>query len=141
MQNVKIYFAGSIRGGREDSPLYRHIIRELKKYGEVLTEHVGDDRLMETGESQMTDRDIHDRDMAWIKSADIMIAEVSTPSLGVGYEIASALHLGKKLYCLFNLNRGNNLSAMIRGSKHVNVYDYTSIHDIKNFLPEIFERH
>ncbi len=38
----KLYFAGSIRGGREDAALYRRIIQELGKYGDVLTEHVGD---------------------------------------------------------------------------------------------------
>ena len=39
---MKIYFAGAIRGGRSDQNLYFEIINYLKKYGEVLTEHVGD---------------------------------------------------------------------------------------------------
>ena len=38
--NIKIYFAGSIRGGREDKILYSQIIENLKKYGTVLTEHI-----------------------------------------------------------------------------------------------------
>ena len=37
-----IYFCGSIRGGKQDTLLYRRIIEQLKQYGEVLTEHVGD---------------------------------------------------------------------------------------------------
>ena len=42
-----IYFCGSIRGGRDDAALYKRIIDQLKQYGEVLTEHIGDPNLME----------------------------------------------------------------------------------------------
>lgn len=45
----KIYFAASIRGGRGDAPLYYRIVTILKKYGTVLTEHVGDIALSERG--------------------------------------------------------------------------------------------
>ena len=38
--NRKIYFAGSIRGGRQDADLYLRIVEQLKAYGTVLTEHV-----------------------------------------------------------------------------------------------------
>jgi len=44
-----IYFAGSIRAGRSDAPLYAKIVKELKKYGTVLTEHVGDPNITEAG--------------------------------------------------------------------------------------------
>ena len=137
MNKHKIYFAGSIRGGREDAELYHRIIVKLKHYGEVLTEHVGDDDLREDGENNKSDTYIHDRDMAWIQESDIIIAEVSTPSLGVGYEIASALNLGKPVFCLFNSNRGSNLSAMIRGSGKVKVYEYETFQDIEGILSEI----
>lgn len=42
-----IYFCGSIRGGRDDAALYRRIIDQLKQYGEVLTEHVGEANILE----------------------------------------------------------------------------------------------
>lgn len=45
-----IYFAGSIRAGRKDAALYARIVAVLKKYGTVLTEHVGDPNLTERGE-------------------------------------------------------------------------------------------
>ena len=38
---MKIYFAGSIRGGRKDAELYRKVIAALKEKHQVLTEHVG----------------------------------------------------------------------------------------------------
>ena len=47
----RIYFAGSIRAGREDADLYGRIIRLLQRYGTVLTEHVGDCNLEKTGKS------------------------------------------------------------------------------------------
>ena len=42
---MKIYFAGSIRGGRGDAEIYAQIIEFLQGYGEVLTEHIGDTSL------------------------------------------------------------------------------------------------
>ena len=46
----KIYFAGSIRAGRNDAELYSNIVKILKRYGTVLTEHVGNPNMKETGE-------------------------------------------------------------------------------------------
>lgn len=37
---LKIYFCGSIRGGRQDQQLYKTIVDHLKQWGPVLTEHV-----------------------------------------------------------------------------------------------------
>ena len=42
---MNIYFSGSIRGGRDDVDIYNRIISYLKKYGNVLTEHIGDNSL------------------------------------------------------------------------------------------------
>lgn len=61
---MKIYFAGSIRGGRDDKELYLEIINLLGKYGKVLTEHIGDKTLSALGEDGPTDKYIYDRDMA-----------------------------------------------------------------------------
>ena len=139
MKNLNIYFAGSIRGGRDDTALYLQIINELKSYGKVLTEHVGDDSLRSSGEQDLTDKEIHDRDINWIKASDIIIAEVTTPSLGVGYEIASAINLDKPIYCLFNTQKGKRLSAMIRGSQMVTIVDYQGFDEVKNVLQKILE--
>ena len=82
---MKIYFAGSIRGirGREDQVLYRQLIDYLGRFGEVLTEHVG---LVTKGEDSLPDRRIHDRDMRWLVSSRVVVAEVTRPSLGAGYK-------------------------------------------------------
>lgn len=134
MKRLKIYFAGSIRGGRDDARLYQSIIAELSTYGDVLTEHVGSDLLTSIGEGNLSDNEIHDRDLSWIKASDIIIAEVTTPSLGVGYEIGIAINLQKPVVCLYNKSRGGSLSAMISGSQMVNVYEYQSRPDVSRIL-------
>ncbi len=134
---MNIYFAASIRGGRNDKELYLQIIKLLEKYGTVLTEHIGDATLTALGEQQPTDKYIYDRDMAWLMAADVVVAEVSTPSLGVGYAIGKAE--GKKpiLYVYRELD-GKKLSAMIAGNEALIVRKYSTIEDIPAILEEFF---
>ncbi|XP_054881696.1 2'-deoxynucleoside 5'-phosphate N-hydrolase 1-like [Poeciliopsis prolifica] len=120
---MKIYFCGSIRGGRSDQLLYRRIVNALSRYGSVLTEHVACAELGDSGERGPAggDRAIHDRDLAWLRSLtvrpDLVVAEVTRPSLGVGYELGRALDMeDKKVLCLFRPSSGRALSAMIRGA-------------------------
>ena len=131
---MKIYFAASIRGGREDSFIYSQIIDYLSDYGDVLTEHIGSPNLNKEGECHMSDLDIHDRDMKWLVSSDIIIAEVTNPSLGVGYEIGRALEYGKKIICLHSKESKSRLSAMISGSRKIRCIKYSDIDDLKESI-------
>ncbi|MCK3683766.1 nucleoside 2-deoxyribosyltransferase [Maribellus sp. YY47] len=128
---MKIYFAGSIRGGREDAALYEQLISYLKNFGEVLTEHVGDQTLSALGDDGPTDRFIHDRDLEWLQAADVLVAEVTTVSMGVGYEIGRAVAAGKKVLCLFRPGSGKNPSAMIAGCSSLTWVEYTSLSEAK----------
>lgn len=127
---MKIYFSGSIRGGRADADLYNKLIQELKKYGNVLTEHVGSSQL----ETTQTDREIHDRDMQWLKEADIVVAEVTTPSLGVGYEIGRAVEMGTKIVCLYREVAGKSVSAMIKGCPEVTCCEYSGFNSAQKII-------
>ena len=135
---MKIYFAGSIRGGREDAALYQHIIEYLETFGDVLTEHIGNPKLTHLGDDGPTDRFIHDRDLEWLQSADVVVAEVTTVSMGVGYEIGRAVESGKKVLCLFRPDSGKNLSAMIAGCPSLELLNYNNLTKLKiridNFL-------
>jgi nucleoside 2-deoxyribosyltransferase len=134
---MKIYFAGSIRGGRQDKELYLKLIKHLSKYGQVLTEHVGDQNLTEAGEDGPNDEFIYKRDINWIKEADIIIAEVSTPSLGVGYEISFAENLNKPILCLY---RGEKpLSSMIAGNNKIKKIKYKDFEDAKTIIDNFFQ--
>ena len=135
---MKIYFAASIRGGRDDWASYLEIVRQLREYGEVLTEHVGDVELSAAGED-ISDRDIHDRDLGWLKSADYLVAEVTTPSLGVGYEIGKATEWGKPVLCLYRPGEGRLLSAMISGSNGVTLKEYQGLTELKEIFEQYFD--
>ena len=128
---MKIYFAGSIRGGRDDKELYLEIINYLKDYGEVLTEHVGDQSISTLGENDNKDNFIYKRDMEWLKECDFVIAEVTTPSLGVGYEIGRAIQFNKKVICLYRDTQDKRLSAMIAGNKNLKIINYKDFEDLK----------
>ena len=47
------------------------------------------------------DRAIHERDMRLLGEADSVVAEVTIPSHGVGYEIGRAVNMSKKILCLY----------------------------------------
>lgn len=129
---MKIYFAASIRGGRKDQNKYNELIGFLSSKVEVLTEHVGDSSLGQTGEQDFTDKEIYQRDLEWLESADAVIAEVTNPSLGVGYELGVAEKLGKPVLCLFDDSDHNrNLSAMISGNHKITTFRYTSLDQAK----------
>jgi len=129
---MKIYFAGSIRGGREDAVLYQKLVTHIQRYAVVLTEHVGDPTLKASHGEPYDPYYIHDRDLQWLSQADAMIAEVSTPSLGVGYEIAQAVRLQKKVLCLYHPKKGKRLSAMIAGCPDIQTVEYNDLKDAKN---------
>ena len=129
---MKIYFAASIRGGRKDQNKYNELIQFLSSKVEVLTEHVGDSSLEQTGEQNLSDKEIYQRDLEWLESADAVIAEVTNPSLGVGYELGIAEKLGKPILCLFDDgNHNRNLSAMISGNHKIMTFCYTSLEQAK----------
>jgi 2'-deoxynucleoside 5'-phosphate N-hydrolase len=122
---MRIYFAGAILGGRENLGVYQHIVTRLKSLGCVVpTEHVADPLVLDR-EGSLPDRFIYERDVRWIQESDAMIAEISTPSLGVGYEICCAQNFGKRVLCLYR--KGLAISKMITGnpSPQVSVVAYT----------------
>ena len=133
---VKIYFCGSIRGGRQLAATYEKIIRMLNDSGHVLTEHIGDPEEVSAIDRDQTDRYIHDRDMRWIGESDVVVAEVTIPSLGVGYEIGRAMEMKKPVLCIFNTTSGNRLSAMIAGSKGVDLYQYSDPAELEEVLKQ-----
>ena len=101
----------------------------------MLTEHVG----RETPDSELDDRAIHDRDLGWLRSADAVVAEVSTPSLGVGYELALAESWGKPVLALHRRQRGP-LSALVAGAPGIEVAAYGSLEEARALLDEFLRR-
>lgn len=132
---MKIYFAGSIRGGRQDAALYGRIVRLLKETGEVLTEHVGEEDIGRA-ERSLTDEEIYRRDMSWLEEADVLIAEVTIPSHGVGYEIAQAEDLGKSILCLHRPEAERPLSALIAGNPNIAREAYERFEELRPIIQD-----
>lgn len=139
---MDIFFSGSIRGGRSDVDLYAALIETLNHHGTVLTEHVGDEDV-EAAEAErgLSDRDIHDQDVTWLRQADAVVAEVTTPSLGVGYELGRAIEWDKPVLCLYRPSGSHDLSAMIRGNDRCRVEEYHDPTDVSDTLESFLERH
>ena len=133
---MKIYFAGAIRGGRQDAAIYEELVEYLKSFGRVLTEHVGNVDLLRTEETGLSNQEIYARDMQWLDTADVVIAEVSTPSLGVGYEIGSARARKLNILCLCRQEQEQHLSAMIAGDIGLRVRAYRSLAEAKEYITD-----
>ena len=142
----KIYFAGSIRGGREDVELYLGIVGHLKTHGEVLTEHVADKGLSLMGEDGLSDKGIHDRDVNWLGESNVIVAEVTKASLGVGYELGRMVERNrwaeesqkKKILCLYRPQVDRRLSAMIAGCEDVRNVEYEDLEQAKAVIDLFF---
>ncbi len=113
---MNIYFACSITGGREFEGVYQELIRALLTDGhEIPTAHLADSGVTAL-EAKVSPDEVYARDVAWIEAASALIAEVSVPSHGVGYEVGYALQAGKPVLCL--AHEGRKVSKMITGNPH-----------------------
>ena len=134
---MNIYFCGSIRGGRQDASRYASMIRRLSLYGTVLTEHVGDSSLTDLG-GDGTNEYIYERDTAWLRESDILIAECTTPSLGVGYELAYGEAHGKPVHIFYGGDDPRRLSAMLAGNPAFHKHFYRTEEELWRELDGIF---
>jgi nucleoside 2-deoxyribosyltransferase len=138
---MNIYFSCSITGGREDQSIYQSIVDNLILRGHsVLTAHLADPDLVR-GEGSLPANLVYQRDVNWIHRCDAMVAEVSTPSHGVGYEIALALQFGIPVCCCYHSEK--RVSKMILGNpdKNLRIHAYQrvedALEDIDGFLQSI----
>ena len=125
-----IYFSGSISGGREDVETYRTFVAALQQAGHrVLAGMVTAGHIGAEGES-LAACDIFDRDVGWIdevaRSGGVLVAEVSRPSNGVGYEIAMARYrYDMPVICLYRPAFTKRCSGMIAGDRGIRLIEYS----------------
>jgi nucleoside 2-deoxyribosyltransferase len=139
---MNIYFACSITGGREFEPVYQAITRALvEDQHQVPTAHLAESGVMAL-EAVIDPFEVYQRDVTWIRESRALIAEVSVPSHGVGYEIGFALGLGKPVLALYQ--QGRKVSKMICGNPDSNLYVMAyetpehAITRIREFLSKTF---
>ena len=140
---MNIYFACSITGGREFESVYKTIVEALGQDGhQVPTAHLAESGIGAM-EAVLDPQTVYTRDVDWIRASDTLIAEVSVPSHGVGYEIGFALGIGKPVLALYQ--QGRKVSKMISGNPdaHLQVKTYENSDEavrlIKDFLTAILK--
>jgi 2'-deoxynucleoside 5'-phosphate N-hydrolase len=138
---MNIYFACSITGSREFESVYQSITRALLADGhDIPTAHLADPEV-KTLEGIINPAEVYDRDTVWIRACDALVAEVSTPSHGVGFEVGYALSLDKPVLCVYS--KGQKVSKMLTGNPHkrlqVKVYQdpEEAIRIIRSFLRNV----
>lgn len=135
---MNIYFSGSIYGGRQKLESYKKLIKELSKFGTVLDEEVADDDVLIKEES-LSDNDVFESLVDRLKRADLVFAEVTVPSLGVGYEIGHADKTNKRIICVYDKTVTPKLTTMLRGNNRLKIIPYTNINEIINNLENILK--
>ena len=137
---MNIYFSCSITGGRKDEDEYGEIVRYLISLGhEVPTSHLANSEVR-AEEAAIDPEEVYERDIAWVRDCDVLIAETSTPSHGVGYEIAEAVNTGKPVLCCHK--KGQKISKILSGntSEKYQVIAYENMEmllvEISQFLKE-----
>ncbi len=132
----KVYFAGSIRGGREDAAVYKRMIDYINMTDIVLTEHIGLGNLSVKTRTKEDDEHIYERDTEWIKLSEVLIAECTNPSHGVGYELAYAEARNIPVHIFYDKSRAN-VSAMLNGNTRFKLYPYEREAEIYPVLDNI----
>jgi len=136
---MNIYFACSITGGRQDEARYQQIVRFLETQGHhVLTAGLASSEV-KIIEGPLDAHSVYQRDTDWIRSADLLIAEVTTPSHGVGYEVGYALQHQKPVLCIYQ--EGATVSKMITGNQdsRLTTFAYSDIGSAWRFIRDYLE--
>ena len=133
---MKIYVSGSIYGGTQKIDTYKILIEELEKYGEVLNKEIADPNTI-ANEVYQKDEDIFNDLEEKLIISDVLVAEVSIPSLGVGFELGFADKLNKKIIAIYDKNYTPKVTTMIRGNKRITLIPYQRIEEITNNLDKI----
>ncbi|RLG52304.1 MAG: nucleoside 2-deoxyribosyltransferase [Thermoproteota archaeon] len=123
---LRVYVAAPIRGDRRALNSVRALVSMLRELGhEVLTEHVA-----QGSSESASSEEVYRRNIRLLSECDLVVAEVSYPSHGVGFEVCKALSMGKKVIAVVESSRKAFLSAMIAGAPGIQVLEYSSIEEL-----------
>lgn len=139
-ERVRIYLACTVRGDRGGLHAARALSDRLQRRGhEVLTTHLlADDA--DRAEALLGEREVFERDIAWLDSADLLIAEASGSSYGVGFEVGYVLGrasvTGQRVVLLYQADRRQHVSRLISGNCHhaCTTYPYRDAADLVRFV-------
>jgi hypothetical protein len=141
---MTIYLACTVRGDRSGVLAGRAICERLEHHGHhVQTKHLLADNV-ETAESALTERDVFRRDLEWLTACDVLVAEASGSSYGVGFEvglvIGRAKTSGQRVVLLYDVARRDKVSRLITGNDDpaCTTFGYATIDELKAFIDQTF---
>ncbi len=143
---MNIYLACTVRGDRGAVAVLREVADLLEGAGHtVLTRHLLDDNV-DSAESTLTEREVFARDMQWLTAADVLIAEASGSSYGVGFEVGYVLGRSdvtdQRVLLLYNEARRSAVSRLIVGTDHprCQVHGYQRAGDVMPVITRFLRR-
>ena len=141
---MTIYLACTVRGDRGGVLAGRAICERLQRHGhEVLTTHLLADNV-DTAEARITEQEVFRRDLAWLTSCDVLVAEASGSSYGVGFEVGYVLGraetTGQRVILLYDTARRDKVSRLITGNDAAacTTFGYGSIDELTAFIDTTF---
>jgi nucleoside 2-deoxyribosyltransferase len=119
---MQIYLACTVRGDRGAVSALRSLAAALERAGHtVLTKHLLDDDV-DTSEAALTEADVYARDIQWLDGSDVLIADASGSSYGVGFEVGYVLgqsdRTNQRVLLLYRADRRDRISRLISGNRH-----------------------
>jgi nucleoside 2-deoxyribosyltransferase len=137
---MRIYLACTVRGDRTGVEAARLAARFLVERGhDVLTTHLLDDDVDRT-EAASTSEGVFERDVRWLDACDVLVAEASGSTFGVGFEVGyitgRAPHTGQRVVVLYDAARRDAISRLIPGNTApgCRTFAYDSSEDIESIL-------
>ena len=133
-----IYCAGAIKGDTTYQNNYIEMIRFIESMNHTaLAELNGNFKFS----VPLNDKQIYTRDIKWIESSELVIAEISGPSLGVGFEVAYAIFQKEIPVLALVSSDVKKISAMITGcnSELLTIKRYDNIEDMQNIISNYFK--
>lgn len=141
---MRIYLACTVRGDRAALPAVREIVSRLQAHGhEVLTAHLLRDDV-EQVESALTEAQVYDRDVRWLDECDVVVADASGSSFGVGFEVGYVLGRaaasGQRVFLLYDTRRRDSISRLIPGNTDARcvTFAYADLASLGTFIDEHF---
>jgi len=116
---MKIYFSATITEDKKFKDFYKHIIDTLRRNGHQVLEYGSDKIEPKTllNRDEVDIKKIYKELDEYLKQADVYIAEISLPSVGIGYEISQAISTRKPVLTLSYEETEFQPLATIEGNK------------------------
>lgn len=138
---LKVYFTASTSHNGELIPYYKKLLEHIKKHKtEILSGNQVVDKNILNKDKQITALEIFSREKMLIDQSDIVIAEVSKPSLGVGSEIVYALNANKPVLAMVRTDFEDKISPILLGNPSENLFlEYYRNREYKDILDKFID--